>query len=232
MFGVTFPVARTTPSRQSAPPISGMATICSGSDGMRCNGVLDVAAEVCHDLQPEAPMRRVTPDAKSIFISGLPCRLASGGRPAGEHLSPVLSLRFQPGPQLNSRSPGHEHIRTYHSCLPPQLSLAGNHRVQRMILPWGHFICEMSMSGMTPIGPRFPVKAILSLRGHHGIRTQIACHSDSIGTDWSSLGPEKRGAEMMKGSVALEYVNRRSSRIWAIITVGLDRPEHVQGVRK
>jgi hypothetical protein len=77
-----------------------------------------------------------------------------------------------------------------------------------MILPWGHFVCEMS--GMTPIGPRFPVKATLSFRGYHGIRTQIACHADSIGTDCSSLGLEMRRAEMMKGSVALW--NRIESR--------------------
>jgi hypothetical protein len=173
-------------------------------------------------------MRTVTPDAQSVFISGLPCQVPSRGRPDGQHLSHALGLRVRHSPQLNSRSLGHRNTRIYHSCLPPRPSLAVNHRMERIIPPWGHFICEMS--GMTPIDPHIPVKATRPARGHHALRPQIACHVGSIDTDCSYLGLEKRRAEAIKGSVELR--NRIDPRQMTTIRYGearYDRKAHSGG---
>jgi hypothetical protein len=183
---------------------------------MRYNGALEAVSDVCRDLQPEAAMRKMTPDAQSVFISGPPCHVPSRGRPDGQHLSHALGLRVRHSPQLNSRSLGHGNTRIYHSCLPPRPPLVVNHRMERIIPPWGHFVCEMS--GMTPIDPRIPVKATRPAQGHHALRAQIACHADSIGTDCSYLGLEKRRAEVIKGSVALR--NRTGPRQMTTIYYG------------
>ena len=73
--------------------------------------------------------------------------------------------------------------------------------MERIIPPWGHFVCEMS--GMTPLDHRIPVKATRPARGHHALGAQIACHAGSIENDCSYLGLEKRCAEVIKGSVEL-----------------------------
>lgn len=146
-------------------------------------------------------MPTMTPDVNRSLTNGAFCRAASSGLSEREHSGHLFGLHFRPGPHLHVRSPWRGTINTYHACLPLRDSLVVNDCVQRIILPLEHFVGEMS--GMTLIGPRVPGIAISPLQGQQGLSAGIACPSDALDTECSTLGLETQRAEMMKGSLAM-----------------------------
>lgn len=104
-------MARITRSRESSPPISGMATTCSGSGGIATTVSLVDACHLRHDQEPRVAMWEVTADADARhFIDSR--RLFDA-----ERLRDALGLHFQAGPQMHLAAPGHGDASTCHPSL-------------------------------------------------------------------------------------------------------------------
>lgn len=101
-------MAHVTCPRESSPPISGMATSCSGSGGVATTVSSMDACHLHHDQELRVAMWEVTTDAEArhCFDSR---RLSDG-----ERLRDALGLNSQAGPQMHLNAPRHGDTTTCH----------------------------------------------------------------------------------------------------------------------